>query len=517
MSMVRRSGILGASAIVALALGLRLPYVRYPVLNLDETIYATIAREILHGAVPYRDVWEIKPPLVFYVYAILFRLFGASSLTTVHIFGALCVALTSLVVADVARRQWGGAAGMLAGLGVAAYSTAARIAEVQAAETELFLILPMCLGLWYFLRASDGSGYRDVFLSGLFIGMAAMFKQPAAGIVILMGAWILVFPPQGRHRLKSFAFFAAGAIITPAAFAVYFLAKGALADAFKLAVVNNFLYMGERSRGDILRVMAVSGCQIARPNIVLWALSFGALAVATGRAAMDMGNENRRRDLFMALFLIFSAVATFSGVRVNGHYYLIMVPALALMWSLGALDLWRVLKSKTLRALLAAVLLLGFAYPLYYFHIHERNWFLDHQVLPNEEFSKVGADVKSMTKPSDRIFVWGLNPEIYFWADRRPASRFIYTTFQVGLVVNTPSGATGKDSGYAMPQSWKMLMQDLETRKPRLFIDAARAASANSLFSRYPVERYPVLMQFLNMNYMLEYTFDGYRTFVRKE
>ena len=72
MNLIRRNEILGAATIMTVALAFRLPYANCGILNPDEAIYATIAREILHGAVPYRDIWEIKPPLIFYLYAIVF-------------------------------------------------------------------------------------------------------------------------------------------------------------------------------------------------------------------------------------------------------------------------------------------------------------------------------------------------------------------------------------------------------------------------------------------------------------
>ena len=44
------------------------------------------------------------------------------------------------------------------------------------------------------------------------------------------------------------------------------------------------------------------------------------------------------------------------------------------------------------------------------------------------------------TSATDRIFVWGHMPEIYWAADRRPASRFITSGFPVGDWGSRPEG-----------------------------------------------------------------------------
>jgi hypothetical protein len=42
----------------------------------DQSIYAVVGDGILHGKMPYRDVWDFKPPGIFLVYALAQGLFG---------------------------------------------------------------------------------------------------------------------------------------------------------------------------------------------------------------------------------------------------------------------------------------------------------------------------------------------------------------------------------------------------------------------------------------------------------
>src|ERR1700712_2730822 len=54
------------------------PTITYP-LGRDQGEFATIARGILDGRIPYVDLWNPKPPAIFYVYAAAMRLFGRTS------------------------------------------------------------------------------------------------------------------------------------------------------------------------------------------------------------------------------------------------------------------------------------------------------------------------------------------------------------------------------------------------------------------------------------------------------
>src|SRR4051812_22071124 len=47
----------------------------YP-LGRDQSLYYYVGREWLHGAVPYRDMMEQKPPLIYLIHAATVLLFG---------------------------------------------------------------------------------------------------------------------------------------------------------------------------------------------------------------------------------------------------------------------------------------------------------------------------------------------------------------------------------------------------------------------------------------------------------
>src|SRR5687768_6854726 len=59
----------------------------------DQGIYATVGRGVVEGLMPYRDLWDFKPPGIFLVYAVAELLFGASmaSVRVLEVAGLLII------------------------------------------------------------------------------------------------------------------------------------------------------------------------------------------------------------------------------------------------------------------------------------------------------------------------------------------------------------------------------------------------------------------------------------------
>jgi hypothetical protein len=175
------------------------------------------------------------------------------------------------------------------------------------------------------------------------------------------------------------------------------------------------------------------------------------------------------------------------------HYYLLLVPPICV---LAAAPTARWLSSHrwTLFFVVAPVVFfLGFA--------RYNDWFLD--VTPRERDlpRAVGEWIRGQTPPSARLQVWGNSPEIYFHAQRRMGSRFLFTNYQCGKIWGTASdeeGAAGTER-HIVPESWPLLMGDLEAHPPDVLVDAAAGGLRH--FAGHGIERYPQLEAFVERCY----------------
>jgi hypothetical protein len=46
---------------------------------------------------------------------------------------------------------------------------------------------------------------------------------------------------------------------------------------------------------------------------------------------------------------------------------------------------------------------------------------------------RISAHVREQVRPDESVFIWGRMPEVYYFARRRPASRFFTSNFLVGM------------------------------------------------------------------------------------
>src|SRR3954452_7075662 len=90
-----------ASASLAFAAAILVPELSFPLAR-DQGVFACVAERMLHGALPYRDVWEIKPPPIYLVYTAILGAFGRSALA-IHAADLITALLVSSLLYRLGR------------------------------------------------------------------------------------------------------------------------------------------------------------------------------------------------------------------------------------------------------------------------------------------------------------------------------------------------------------------------------------------------------------------------------
>ena len=136
-------------------------------------------------------------------------------------------------------------------------------------------------------------------------------------------------------------------------------------------------------------------------------------------------------------------------------------------------------------------------------HVWPRmGWHQDH-------YQAVARYVREHSPPEARIFVWGNSPEIYLYAKRRMATRYISINYQTGHIWGTSSNDLGghPDRKGIPVQSWDNLMADLERNQPDFIVDAA-AGRLNKMDDE-PIPHHPRMAEFVRAHYLLDTTVLG--------
>jgi hypothetical protein len=148
-------------------------------------------------------------------------------------------------------------------------------------------------------------------------------------------------------------------------------------------------------------------------------------------------------------------VAVCTGFHFYGHYYLQLMPPLVLL-GVGAVSgsalRWRPV---LLYSAVACTVFwcLALAWP------GER---LD-------QTTKVATAVARQTTPKDTVLVWGMHPEMYWLADRRPATRYLTAGFLTNFSGGKGDQKVGQD--FAVGNAWKTFDQELGRGLPEVVVD----------------------------------------------
>jgi hypothetical protein len=171
---------------VLLILLAALPILTYP-LGRDQGMYANIARwAILPGGTPYIDMWDIKPPPIYYIYAAGIALFGTST-AAIRAIDLAIVPFAMLGLYLLGTRFMSRRAGVWAAFLYGVFYFTETFASLT--QSDSLVAMPMIWAVWCAVQALDHSGRKALvyaFISGAICGVVLWFKQYYAFFVVVL-------------------------------------------------------------------------------------------------------------------------------------------------------------------------------------------------------------------------------------------------------------------------------------------------------------------------------------------
>ena len=427
-----RSRVLTAIPWAILAAGLLLAFaVRVRLLDLplerDEGEYAFAGQLISQGHVPYGEMDNMKLPGTYYAYALVMAIFGQTS-RGIHLGLALWTTASALLLFAIGRRLLDPLAGAVAAASFAILSASLSVFGLAGHATH-FVVLPALAGCWGILWPGRRERLALV-LAGLAFGVAFLMKQQAAALM-LFGLLYTLWTSR-VHGFRSAAsrggLFAMGAVAPYAVLCVYLAAAGVFPNFWFWTVAYARDYVSSVPLTQAFELLREHATQAIGPNAPVWALA------ATGAVLFFARHRDRDAKVFLAGLLLFSFLAVCPGFFFRPHYFIVMLPAVSLLAGAGAASLAsRRTNGGNLAGLawaLAAVLALSFAVaaqraPFFQWDTatisrarYGRN--------PFPESIEIARYIAANSSPDDRIAVLGSEPQLYFYAHRRAATRYVY-------------------------------------------------------------------------------------------
>jgi hypothetical protein len=415
----QRAAVVALVVVLAIFAVLRLRLRDFP-LERDEGEYAYAGQLILQGIPPYQLEYNMKWPGTYAAYAALMAVFGETA-GGIRIGLLIVTTATALLIYFLVRRLFGRAAGAAAAATQALLSISVAALAVYAHATH-FVVLPAVAGFLLIAPRGTGEGAcppRDLLIAGALFALAGIMKQPGVFFGIFAVLWLL-----SRREVRDASLVIAGASAVLAAMAGILALAGVFGRFWFWTIDYMRQYATNATLSDGADAFRTTFGGIIRSGPLPW------LIALVGLAMLFIDRDARRHWKFVAALTLAGAAATVPGLYFREHYFITLFPAVAVLNGIAVETIARRLRSVLVPLLAAAVSIaftLAWEWPLL---VNSDATQFSRAVSgenPFPEAVEVGRYLREHTLPTDRIAVLGSEPEIYFYANRKSATGYVYT------------------------------------------------------------------------------------------
>jgi len=430
-------------------------------LERDEGEYAYIGHLMLQGIPPYKLAYTMKLPGTGAAYAGIMAIFGQTS-AGIHLGLLMVNAVTTLLIYLLAVRLSGRLAGVVAAASYALVSAGVAILGLAAHATH-FVVLFALAGTMVLLKAMETERTWQFFMSGLLFGLAFLMKQPGIAFAAFGGSYLVAVewkhPVAWKRLWLKVGSLGAGVLLPFGLTCLMLWAAGVFRTFWFWTFTYAREYASETAVSPGIRIFLGTFPAVMGPSAGVWMIA------GFGVASLVWHRESRRHAFLIASLSLWSFVALTAGLAFRDHYFILVLPAVALLAGIAVQSTTEALAARSLA--FAGVPVLLFAAACGYSVLKQAPFFLQMDPVtacekrygenPFPEALAAAQYVEAHTSASDRIAVFGSEPEIYFYARRHSATGFIYV---YGLV---------EQQKYAFEMQ-KQMISEIESVHPRFVV-----------------------------------------------
>lgn len=381
---------------------LRLPSLFEPLWYGDEGIYQVIGASLNNGKLLYQEIFDNKPPLLYWLYTIF-----ASDQFTIRLVSLIFGVLSVVVFFLLSKKCFENTKGKIHFLSSFAFAVLFGLPTLEGniANAENFMLLPILASAFFIVNK------KKYFLAGLLLGVAFLFKIVA--IFDFAAFFIFYFIINFNSFKKNITplMIIMGFFLPIFAVSLIFLLNNTFLDFIRAVFLTNISYVsyGNKIGGTPLLLFV--------KFIILGSFT---LYVFTKRKKFS------KTAIFIFIWFAFSLFNALFSQRPYIHYTLVLVPSLCLMIGLILLNK-KYKKIIAIFFLIALVVLIkvfgipGFSKSMNYYqnfisYIRGQNSMAQYQAFfdKNTPFDyEIARFIKPKIEKKDTIFVWGNNAQLY--------------------------------------------------------------------------------------------------------
>jgi hypothetical protein len=414
---------------------LRLPSLIEPYWYGDEGIYQVIGQAINNGQLLYRDIWDNKPPLLYYIYALANsdQITVRSMSLTAGVTSMILFYFLSLKLFKSHRTSF-----IITILYTLLFAT--PVLEGNIANAENFMLLPIIAAALFVIKSSIEShenisvktlANHPLLLAGLLLGIAfiikivALFDLAAFALFLMLLSLHKFSWKNCKKAVFSIIPLIIGFVVPFVLTTCYFFISGIGVDYFQSVFSRNVDYVGfENAFLGIPQGLLIV-------KILLLLIAVGIIIYKRTKFSPV--------TLFITIWVVFAVFsANFSG-RPYTHYVLVLLPSFCLLAGLAYVQLTTKRNYKPLIGLAALTTLVLATFPTYgvgksfsYYQnslsfLTGRSDLRSYQAFFDPETPRdytIASFLKTHTAPDDTVFIWGDSAQIYVLANKLPPYKY---------------------------------------------------------------------------------------------
>ena len=335
-----KEAILVFLGLLALTILIRLPsFFRYLDLP-DEATFILMAQSILDGHLPYTELWDIKPPLAFFIFTFPIILFG-KSLPAVRLYAAIYIPLSGLAVYFLGKRVWNYRTGIISGILLTSIVALGTVPNKVMEMTNLQKIVIAPLAASLMILSISKISPKMCLLTGVLMGLSItlrpnlIYVAPTVAFAIFLIAWKQISRSFNNSIYCTFSY---GVGIGVIIFLNYFpyLITGYHQLWWNSVVLASLSYsntplsmLGAGAAQARYLLQALSSWSHAGVNLLVWLGGLGGMITLLLRWK-NLTQFQRIAVEFLFIFLIATEISILRGGRSFSSYHIQIYPFLSL-------------------------------------------------------------------------------------------------------------------------------------------------------------------------------------------
>jgi hypothetical protein len=429
---IRRWPWIAIAIIIVFAAIIRIRLLQIP-LQRDEGEFAYMGQLMLQGIPPYLLAYNMKLTGIYAAYAMIMAVFG-QTIAGIHLGLMIVNAVAIVLLFLLARRLFDDIAGVVTAASYALLSLSPTVMGISAHATQF--VVPFAVGgTLILLKAIDSGKYWMIFTGGLLYGLAFIIKQHAIFFVFFAVIYFMATIIKKQQTDWKRLAIGTGVLLMASAmpFAVNCLVLytvGVFPRFWFWTFTYARQYVSEAPLHEGLQNFFNMASVVIPPWEWLWAMA------GIGLTATFWNKKAKSNRIFLWGFLLFSFLTICPGFFFREHYFVTLLPAIALLAGVAITAAMQFLSTRNIplpvKILPIFILSIILIFPIY----HLRGFFFDatpvdacrmmYGIGPFPESMEIAEYIKNHSTGNDKIAIIGSEPQICFYANRKSATGYIY-------------------------------------------------------------------------------------------